>query len=222
MFEAEATRLYDIVLRAGSPSPLLNLGSSTLGFRTAVKPYIENRLFAPLRAAGVEIVHCDLKDGEGVDISGDILDPVVRARLVAMRFRCVLAANLLEHVRDRAAIIEACEDIAGPGGLILATVPSSAPYHADPIDTLFRPTAVALAASFPRSRPILAEDVVGPTYAERIRTERSHLWKEIVGTLLFTLMAPARPKSARARWSRWRWYGRPQRVALALMEVSSS
>jgi hypothetical protein len=222
MFEAEAARLRDILLERGGVSPLLNLGSSTLAFRTLAKPHIESCLFAPLREAGVKVVHCDLKAGEGIDIVGDILDPALVGRLARMGFRCVLVANLLEHVRDRAAVIAACEEIAGPGALILVSVPSSAPYHADPLDTLYRPDPTALAASFGRSRPLLAEEVVGPTYAQRIAAAGSSLARELGRTLLLTLIAFARPKSARASWSRWRWSNRPQRAAIALLEVISS
>jgi len=222
MFEAEAIRLREILLAQSDVSPLLNLGSSTAAFRNAARPHIGARLFAPLERAGIRVLHCDLKQGEGVDLSGDILDPAVRARLRAMGFRAVLLSNLLEHVPDRAAVAAACEEIVGPGGLILATVPSSHPYHADPIDTGFRPTPEALAALFARSRPLIAEEIAGPTYADRIAAEGSGLWREIGRTLLFTLIAFARPRSARARWSRWRWYDRPQRVALALLEVDAS
>ena len=222
MFEAEAARLCDILLAQGGVSPLLNLGSSTGAVREGAKPHIEARLFTPLRAAEIQIVHCDLKAGEGVDVAGDILDPAVRARLKNMGFKCVLAANLLEHVRDRAAVIAACEEIAGPGGLILASVPASAPYHADPIDTGYRPKPAELAASFSRSRTLLADELAGPTYAERIRAENSSLWRELGRTALYTLIAFARPNSARARWSRWRWYRRPQRVSIVLVEVKAS
>lgn len=222
MFEAEAAKLRDILLAQGEVSPLLNIGSSTGAFRERAKPHIEAHLFAPLRAAGIAVTHCDLKAGKGIDIAGDVLDPALRARLKGMGFKCVLAANLLEHVRDRAAMIAACEEIVGPGGLILATVPSSAPYHADPIDSGYRPTPAGLATAFTRSRPLLAEEVRGPTYAERIAADGSSAMREIGRTLLFTLLAFARPKSARARWSRWRWYRRPQRVSIILVEVSAS
>jgi len=222
MFEAEAARLCEIMLERGDVSPLLNLGSSTRAFRSVAKPHIEGRLFAPLRAAGIEIVHCDLKAEEGVDIAGDILDPAVRRRLAGIGFRCVLAGNMLEHVRDRSAVIAACEEIAGPGRLVLATVPSSAPYHADPIDNGWRPTPGELSDAFGGCRPVLAEEVAGPTYAERIAAEGSNRAKEIARTLAFTLIAFARPKSARACWSRWRWYKRPQRVSIALLEVRES
>lgn len=219
MFEAEAIRLREILLAQGDISPLLNLGSSTGEFRERTKPHIERALFAPLRAAGIAIVHSDLKQADGVDLAGDILDPDVRANLKARGFRALLIANMLEHVRHRAAVIAACEEIVGPRGLILATVPASFPYHADPIDTGYRPAPAELAAAFTGSAPLLAETVEGRTYREDIAARGSSFWRELGRTLGFGLIAPLRPKSARARLSRWRWYRRPYRVSLVLVRV---
>ena len=221
MFDTEAARLRDILLQRSDVSPLLNLGSSTREFRERAKPHIETLLFGPLRSAGVTVLHCDLKQGEGVDLTGDILDGAVRERLKAMGFKCVLISNMLEHVRDRAAVIAACEDIAGLGGLVLASVPASYPYHADPLDTGYRPSGTELAAAFTRSRVLLAEELAGQTFAQRIAERGSNTWRELAATLLWTLISPLRPRSARARLDRWRWYRRPYRVAIALVEVQS-
>jgi hypothetical protein len=219
MFEAEAIRLREILLARGEISPLLNLGSSTRAFRERAKPHIERELFGPLRAAGVTVFHSDLKQADGVDLAGDIMDPAVRADLRARGFRTLLIANMLEHVRDRAAVTRACEDIVGAGGLILATVPSSFPYHADPLDTGYRPGPDALAAAFAGSEPVLAEEVSGRTYREEIAARGSSVWRELGRTLGFALIGFVRPKSFRARLSRWRWYRRPYRVSLALVRV---
>ena len=219
MFEAEAIRLREILLAQGDVSPLLNLGSSTRAFREQAKPHIERELFAPLRAAGVAIFHSDLKQADGVDLAGDILDPAVRADLKGRGFRALLIANMLEHVRDRAAVTAVCEEIVGPGGLILATVPSSFPYHADPIDTGYRPDPTALAAAFAASEPLLTDEVTGRTYREEIVARGSSVPRELARTLGFCLIFPFRPKSARARLSRWLWYRRPYRTALALVRV---
>lgn len=222
MFDVEAARLCAILLAQEHVSPLLNLGSSTGDYRERAKPHIEARLFRPLREAGVAVFHCDLKEAEGIDLSGDILDPSVRARLKAMGFRCVLLANVLEHVRERAAVIAACEEIVGPGGRVLASVPSSYPYHADPLDTGFRPSGAELAAGFTQSRPLLEEELDGQTFAQQIAASGSSLWREIAQTALRTLTFPYRPRSARAQIDRWRWYRRRYRVAIALVEVRPS
>jgi hypothetical protein len=115
VFHAEAIRLRRILLELRDISPLLNLGSSTRDFREAIQPHIERELFAPLREAGVKVVHCDLKEDEGVDFAGDIMEPEVIGRLKGMQFKCILLSNLLEHVRDREAVAVACEEIVGPG-----------------------------------------------------------------------------------------------------------
>ena len=219
MFETEAIRIREILLAQGEISPLLNLGSSTRAFREQAKPHIERELFAPLRAAGVSVFHSDLKQADGVDLAGDIMDPALRADLKAVGFRTLLIANMLEHVRDRDAVTAACEEIVGPGGLILATVPSSFPYHADPIDTGYRPPPEALAAAFRGSDPLLTETVTGRTYEEEIAARGSSFWRELGRTLGFGLIGFARPKSFRARLSRWRWYRRPYAVSLAFVRV---
>jgi hypothetical protein len=220
MIEVEAIRLRQILLAAGDISPLLNLGSSTRRMREEIQPHMERELFAPLRAAGVTILHSDLKEDEGIDRAGDILDPLALARLKAQGFRCVLLANLLEHVRDRAAVAAACEELAGPDGLILATAPFSYPYHADPIDTYYRPSPPALGAVFRRSETLLAEEVTGCTFAEDIAARGMRPYAELARTLLWTLAAPIRPKSFLARAHRWFWFTKPYRVSIALVRVS--
>ncbi len=222
MFEQEAVRLREILLSHDGVTPLLNLGSSDARFREMAKPHIERELFAPLRAAGLEIFHADLRDAPGVDIVGDILDPQIQQRLREGRFGTILIANMLEHIRDPAAVAAACEDIVGAGGLILATVPCSYPYHADPLDTGYRPTPERLATLFTRSDPLLTEQIAGQTYRERLAERGESRGMAMLRTVLWALIFPLRPKSARARLSRWHWYNRPYRVSIALVRVRAS
>lgn len=127
--------------------PLLNVGSQDDEFRKRRQPWIDRRLFAPLRRRGGTVVHLDLAPGDGVDIAGDLLDPAVRTRLVG--YRSVLCANVLEHVPDREQFAEALIDIVAPDGYLIVTAPHRFPYHPDPIDTMFRPGIEELAALFP-------------------------------------------------------------------------
>ncbi|MEN3370300.1 MAG: hypothetical protein V7609_2443 [Verrucomicrobiota bacterium] len=219
MFKAEAIRLRQILLDLPAISPLLNLGSSTRHFREVIKPHVEGELFAPLREAGVNVVHSDMKEDEGVDFAGDILDPEMTRRLKAMGFKCVLLSNLLEHVRDREAVTAACEEIVGPGGFILATVPSSYPYHADPIDTSYRPSPAELARAFKKSDSLITEEVAGLTYAEDLKARGLTVVGELMRTVLWSLIFFVRPRSAAARLHRWLWYSRPWRVAIAVLKV---
>jgi hypothetical protein len=57
-----------------------------------------------------------------------------------------------------------------PGGIIVVTVPRSYPHHADPIDTLYRPTPEEAAALFPHSSLVAAEIIdVGLSYRDEVR-----------------------------------------------------
>jgi hypothetical protein len=221
MLDDEAVRLRELLLGlgAGYLSPLLNVGSSTAAFRTKDAPHIETELFAPLRAQGVQVCHLDLKAADGVDVAGDIFDPALRRDLRERGFRCLLLCNVLEHVRDRAGLAAACEEIVGPGGLILVTAPASYPYHGDPIDTFYRPSPDELAGLFQGSELRRSETLVSRTYREAIRAAGSNLAKELAGTALATLAAPIRPRSFLSRAHRWLWYARPYRVSIALLAV---
>ena len=60
----------------GDSFVVLNLGSGSRRFREVSKPYIDAGIFYPLRRRGATVVHADLKQEDGVDVSGDLFHPV--------------------------------------------------------------------------------------------------------------------------------------------------
>lgn len=155
----EADWIREKLLRLGPEiaSPLANLGSSTAFFRSSKKPHIEERLMKPLRDAGFEIVHIDMKAADGVDMVGDLADPNFVASVKARRFKTLLSSNLFEHVAEPGTMAAQFEDLVPAGGHLIITVPRHYPWHPDPIDTLFRPTPAELAALFPHCNPTEGE-----------------------------------------------------------------
>lgn len=129
-------------------SPIVNLGSSTRNYREVVNPFIHANLFAPLALRGVQIVHVDFKEADGVDVSGDFTQSAVQERIRALQTRAVLCNNMLEHVTDRPAVCAAIRSLLPVGGLAFVSVPRHYPYHPDPIDTGYRPSAAQLQADF--------------------------------------------------------------------------
>lgn len=148
----------------GDIGPVLELGSSTAAFRTVQQPHIDRFIHAPLRARGVKVVHTDLRDGEGIDISGDIYEPDVRERLTSLGARTVLCCNIFEHVTDRSNFASICDEILRPGGFIIVSVPCRYPYHLDPIDTMYRPAPEELVDLFPGYKVEVAERVTGGSF----------------------------------------------------------
>lgn len=150
-------------LPAGEISPILNIGSSTLHFRTQVQPFIDANIFAPLTAAGYEVLHLDMKPDEGVDIVGDLTDTAFQQKLITTySAKLFLCSNLLEHIaspgREQLCVI--MQDLLPQNGYLLVSVPYDYPYHKDPIDTMFRPDVQTLASLFPALTLVKGEIVV--------------------------------------------------------------
>lgn len=171
----EAQVLADWVLGLGLPdgAVCLNIGSSTRQFRTETQPHIDKLLFAPLRSAGLRIVHCDMKPDAGVDEVGDVLDLQFRERLKAYDASLLLCSNLLEHLTDPSGFARACGQLVRPGGFGLFTVPASYPYHPDPIDTLFRPSPEEIARLLPGWQVVRAEEIRCGNYRSDLRSRRN-------------------------------------------------
>lgn len=147
MFRVEAKWISDQLSRfsAAEISPLVNLGSSTGGFRTQHQPWIDKTIFQPLVERGVTVIHSDIKDQPGVDLVCDILTPQGKSAISKLAPMAVICCNLLEHVEDPGAMLTACLSVLSPGGVLIVSVPRSYPYHRDPIDTMYRPAPEEIA-----------------------------------------------------------------------------
>lgn len=161
---------------------ILNIGSSTEKFRTVQQPWIDELLFAPMRARGIPVVQLDQKDADGVDLVADIMSEEGTRAASAHEPRTVLLCNVLEHVRGPEILARRAFDLVEPGGQMIVSVPRSYPYHADPIDTMYRPTPEEVSALVPEAA--LIEGEILPTI---------YHWNEIISGI-------RRPQRKRIRW----------------------
>ncbi|WP_199504289.1 class I SAM-dependent methyltransferase [Qipengyuania sp. YIM B01966] len=199
----------------------LNVGSSTGHFRTQVQPHIEKFLFAPLRADGLHVVHCDLKAAEGVDEVGDLLDPEFRKHLKRHDARILICSNLLEHLTEPQTFADSCADLVSPGGHAIVTVPRSYPYHPDPIDTMFRPAPEDLARMFADWAVERQQVLVSGNYADDLRA--SGRGAEILAKqVLRTLLPVYRPSQWRHIAHRLLWLWRPYTLSMVLLQKPAS
>lgn len=165
--------------------PLLNVGSSTLEFRTETQPYIDANIFAPLRARGGKILHLDTKNAPGVDIVGNLLDPKFLEELSEMQVSSVMVSNLLEHVTNRQAICDVLITLVRPGGYLVVSGPHNYPYHRDPIDTMFRPTIAEVHAHFPGTTIVDSAIIDSGNWRQWNDKERGRpLWRTIARLLV--------------------------------------
>jgi SAM-dependent methyltransferase len=149
MFIDESVWLEQVLagLKLARGAKVLDIGSSTLEFRTVVQPHIERHVFAPLRAQGVDVSHLDARAEPGVDIVADI----ATLEGVGSDYDVAICTSLLEHVVDRRDTTRNICRVVRPGGVLILTVPSRYPIHLDPIDTGFRPTPAELRELVPWS-----------------------------------------------------------------------
>jgi SAM-dependent methyltransferase len=191
-------------------SPVLNLGSGSRHFRETQQPHIHALIFAPLEARGVRVIHSDLSKGAGVDISGDIYDDAVLARLKNLKPRSVICTHMLEHVEDRERLAARLLELLPPDGLFFVTVPSSYHEHHNPIDTMYRPTPEQLASLFAGHRIERQAELTGDTYWSHIRQRPFLLIGRHVGRFLTPFLG----------WGKWKrsmrklyWLFNPYKVA---------
>ena len=201
-----------ILQRLSVDDCILNIGSSTQHFREVVQPHIHDNLFMPLRKLGAKVVHIDLKPDIGVDLVGDVTDPQFVADLKRLGPTAAICSNLLEHLLDRRAFCTAIVEVLQPGGLIFVSCPYAYPYHADPIDTMFRPDAAQLAAEFPDTCLVEGSIVDCGAWRDKDEADRRrnpHQWRRQQRNRSIKLFLPFyRPKD----W--WRGVTRQDRFHL--------
>jgi hypothetical protein len=170
--------------------PLLNIGSSTLEFRTVTQPYIDHNIFTPLRKRGGTVYHADIKAAPGVDLVGDLLDPVFLAELSKLQIRSAMISNLFEHVTIRQQICDVVMKIVPSDGYIFVSGPHRYPYHADPIDTMFRPSIEEMHAHFPGTRIVDSAIIDSGNWRQWNAAERGRTLGRTLARLLVPFYRP--------------------------------
>jgi len=198
---------------------VVNVGSSTARFREQTQPHIEREVFAPLKARGARVVHCDMKPDDGVDMVGDLLDPAFHRELERLDADLILANNLFEHVSDRGVLARSIAALPAAGGRLVISVPYSYPYHADPIDTMYRPTPAEIAAMFPGFALEREAIVVSTTLWHDLKAQvgTAGALRDIARRMVRMLFPFVRPRAWRASTSHLGWLWRPRSVSIATL-----
>lgn len=142
---------------------VLNFGSQRLR-SLRFQPYIQKNIYLSVAEKQWNMVNFDLVPGEGVDISGDIMDDEILRKVISYNFNALFLFNVLEHVVDIALIAHRIGLIVPANGYLLVSVPYHYPVHNDPIDNRFRPTPEELARYFPGFTVLRSEIVYDHTF----------------------------------------------------------
>lgn len=205
---------------AAAIDPVVELGSSTERHRRIVQPHIHANIHGKLAARGVRIVTCDMRQGEGIDICGDIADPAVQRRIAACGGKMLLCCNILEHVADREGFARLCASLIGAGGRILVSVPCDYPYHPDPLDTGFRPDVAEIAALFSDFDLVEGARCTDITYAQDMVLRHGRLKGVllIVNDVLKSLYFDGGWWRTLGRLHRFKWLFHPYGYTIAVLQ----
>lgn len=219
MREIEARTIATLLgsIDASRLTPCVNVGSSTRDFREGEQPHNE-ALLASLRARGIRVLNNDIRPASGVDLLGNLLDPQFRDIIRRMAPRLLLCNNVLEHVPDARSFARACEEVVAADGYVCVSVPYSYPYHADPIDTLFRPTPNELAGLFTHCRVVTSLLLVDHGLPNDLRKRRYPIWKYVAGSLIRPFMIWRDPHAMLYRLHSLFWLLRPFKVSVCLLQ----
>jgi hypothetical protein len=175
--------------------PLLSLGSGGADFRDDKQPWIAETVYAPLEQRGIRIVHHEFNAGEGVDVAGDLADPGFLESLGELGTKAVICCNVLEHLADREPLLKAFENLVMPSAHLVLTVPRRFPYHADPIDTMYRPSVSDLSAALPGFMLVSGGEVACGTLWSYLR-DSPDARASVMAGLRNTIGGARRPKTS--------------------------
>ena len=167
------------ILKYAKPNQkLLNIGSSTLEFRSKTQSHISKNIFVPIDKYGIKVVHTDIQSDEGVDLVGNLLDKDFIKLLEKEKFDFILCSNLLEHLEEINPVCIVIEQVLKKNGYAIITVPYNYPYHLDPIDNMFRPTVSQLSKKFNNLEIINGEILNASSYNSKLeRFEKNYFQK---------------------------------------------
>ena len=165
MLELESLWLNRIIkeIKIRPNEKILNFGSQSLQ-SLKDQPYIYNNVIAELEKQGTKLINFDIKEGKGIDVSGNIFDDAVFEKLKSFNFSYILLLNVLEHVTDVQKICDRINDLMDKNSKIIITVPYNFPCHFDPIDNGLRPSVSELAGYFPNLILINGEIITDHKY----------------------------------------------------------
>jgi hypothetical protein len=121
----------------------INLGSGNVNDLNRNKPWIEKNVFFRFK----KVIHVDFTQYDSVNIVGDLRDLSIYPDIKKITGKKIFfLCNVLEHVRakDRKKILNNIYQCMNLADRLIISVPYDYPYHADPIDSLYRPSAEAI------------------------------------------------------------------------------
>ena len=139
----ESLKIKNIIKKHRAYKNIINLGSGNVEQLMKTKPWVSKNVFDLLKKQRAKILHVDTENFPGVGIVQDLSQPNSLSFCDKLEgSKLFILANVLEHIPKKAhaeLLNKIYSKMKSKDGLII-TVPYDYPYHADPIDTMYRPS----------------------------------------------------------------------------------
>jgi len=144
------------------PFPVVNLGSSTLEYRTKSQPFIQKNIFDLFQKEKEQVIHVDLKNAEGIDLAGDLFDPKFRQKLKDLRPKVILCNNLLMYLdfKTRKELAKILQQILGENGWLIITNSHVFPPAHDARDYFYRASPEKIHSELFQNLELLNHEIV--------------------------------------------------------------
>jgi len=139
----EALKIRKIIKKYNAFNNIINLGSGNVEQLNRAKPWVSEYVFDLFEKSQAKILHVDAEDFPGVDIVQDLSQPNSLSFCDHLKgSKLFILASVLEHIPKEAHVEflnRIYSKMKSKDGLII-TLPYEYPYHADPIDNMYRPS----------------------------------------------------------------------------------
>ena len=188
----ESLKIKNIINNHKPFANIINLGSGNREQLKKTKPWVSKNVFDLFKKQKAKILHVDAENFPGVDIVQDLSQPNSLSFCDKLKgSKLFILANVLEHIPKKVYaefLNKIYSKMNSKDGLIIM-VPYGYPYHADPIDTKYRPSPNELNQLLPLTW--LEDEIVSAgSYKEEFR--RMNVFKKI-RTLLKPLWILQKP-----------------------------
>jgi hypothetical protein len=167
----ESLKIQSIIKKHCTFKNIINLGSGNVEQLKKTKPWVSKNVFDVFKKQKAKILHVDAENFPGVDIVQDLSQSNALSFCDNLKgSKLFILANVLEHIPKKAhteLLVKIYSKMKSKDGLIIS-VPYDYPYHADPIDNMYRPSPNELQKLLPL-KWLEGEIVIAGSYKEEFR-----------------------------------------------------
>lgn len=120
--------------------PILNVGSSTLHYRTKLQPYVQENIFDKIPNEEQNVIHQDMKQDVGVDLVGDLYDDNFVEKLKELKPKTILCNNILMYLEKdlREKMANLFYEILPDNGYLIVSNSHTFFSVPDPVEAFYR------------------------------------------------------------------------------------